>query len=174
MRKATHCACMKKMLTVVRITSQYADMEVDGLVMCVTSGRQNVDEVVQTVATHRFKVPFLFFTHARTLSLSLSLSVSPHFLYPLPHHSFTPSLSPPFTFLLPITPSHPHFLHPSPPSYPSPLHTLTFSTLHFPLTPSLINTLTYTQEHEHYLLSEGVSELPENHWGEDPFDNKTN
>ena len=45
-----------------------------GLVMCVTSGRQNVDEVVQTVATHRFKVPFLFFTHARTLSLSLSVS----------------------------------------------------------------------------------------------------
>ena len=146
--QATQCTCMKKTLSVVRITLQYADMEVDDPVTCVMSGRQRVDthKVVQTVAIHRFKVPFLFLTHAHILPPSLSLSLSPHFVHPLSHHFLHPSLSPPFTF----------------------------STLHFPLTPSLLHTLTYTQEHEHYLLSEGVSELPENHWGEDPFDNKTN
>ena len=60
-------------------------------------------------------------------------------------HAHTLSCPPP----QPLTSSTPHFLHPS-------------------------HTLIYTQEHEHYLLSEGVSELPENHWGEDPSDNKTN
>jgi len=31
-----------------------------------------------------------------------------------------------------------------------------------------------TQEHERHLLSEGGSEVPEGHWGEDPSENKTN